>query len=93
MLIISYDFTENRIRSRFSKFLKKFGRKIQYSVYEIKNSERVLRNILDEIELKYKKQFEGSDSILIFQVCEGCRKKIVRYGYAKNEESDLVFFK
>lgn len=93
MLIVAYDFTENRIRSKFSKFLKKFGRKIQYSVYEIKNSERVLRNILDEIELRYKKSFSGSDSILIFQVCEGCRKKIIRYGYAKNEESDLVIFK
>jgi CRISPR-associated protein Cas2 len=93
MLIVSYDFTDNKPRSKFSKFLKKFGRKIQYSVYEIKNSERVLRNILDEIELRYKKSFKGSDSILIFQVCEGCRKKIVRYGYAKNEESDLVIFK
>jgi len=93
MLIIAYDFTENKIRSKFSRFLKKYGRKIQYSVYEIKNSERVLHNILDEIELKYKKKFKGSDSILIFQVCEGCRKKIVRHGYAKNEESDLVIFK
>lgn len=93
MLIVSYDFTDNKTRSRFSKFLKKFGRKIQYSVYEIKNSERVLRNILDEVELRYKKSFTGSDSVLIFQVCEGCRKKIVRYGYAKNEESDLVIFK
>ncbi len=92
MLIVSYDFTDNGPRSKFSRFLKKFGRKIQYSVYEIKNSERVLRNILDEIELRYKKSFKGSDSILIFQVCEGCRKKIVRYGYAKNEESDLVVF-
>jgi len=92
MIIISYDFTDNKIRSRFSKYLKKYGRKIQYSVYEIKNSGRILQNILDEIELKYKKQFEGSDSILIFQICEGCRKKIVRYGYAKNEESDLVIF-
>ena len=63
---ISYDFEDNRKRARFAKFLKKFGRKIQYSVYEIKNSPRVLQNILSEIELKYKKDFSGSDSILIF---------------------------
>lgn len=92
MLIVSYDFTDNRIRTRFSKFLKKFGRKIQYSVYEIKNSPRILRNILDEVELRYKKQFKGSDSILIFQICEGCKKKIIRYGYAKNEEKEIVYF-
>lgn len=93
MLIVSYDFTDNRARSKFSKFLKKFGRKIQYSVYEIKNSQRILRNILDEVELRYKKQFKGSDSILIFQICEGCKKKIIRYGYAANEEKEIIYFK
>lgn len=93
MLIISYDFTDNHIRSRFSKFLKRFGRKVQYSVYEIKNSPRVLQNILEEIELRYKKLFDNTDSILIFDVCEGCRKKIIRYGHASHEEKELVVFK
>jgi len=92
MLIVSYDFTDNFIRARFSKFLKKYGRKIQYSVYEIKNSQRVLQNILDEIKLNYKKGFTGADSILIFQVCEGCKKKVVRYGYAANEDKEIIFF-
>ena len=92
MLIIAYDFTDNKTRAKFSRFLKKYGRKIQYSVYEIRNSKRVLQNILDEIELKYKKSFKNADSILVFQLCEGCKKKIVRYGYASNEESSVVFF-
>lgn len=92
MFIVAYDFTNNKVRSRFSKFLKKFGRKIQFSVYEIKNSQRILQNILDEVELRYKKQFRGSDSILIFQICEDCKKKIIKYGYAKNEEKEVVFF-
>lgn len=92
MLIISYDFTENKIRARFSKFIQKFGRKIQYSVYEINNSQRVLQLIIDEIELKYKKKFTNADSILIFQVCEGCAKKVKRYGYALNDEKEVLFF-
>ena len=92
MLIIAYDFSDDKIRFGFSKFLKKFGRKIQYTVYEIRNSQRALQNILDEIELKYKKQFSDSDSVLIFQICEGCKKKIVRYGCAANEEKEIVFF-
>jgi len=93
MFIISYDFTNNLTRGRFAKFIKKYGRKIQYSVYEVKNSKRVLKNILDEIELSYKKTFSGADSILIFSICEGCKKNIVRYGYAKNEEQEVVVFK
>jgi len=92
MLFISYDFEDDRQRARFAKFLKKFGRKVQYSVYEIKNSPRVLQNILSEIELKYKKDFSGADSVLIFYVCESCQKKIKRYGYAANEEEEVVVF-
>lgn len=92
MIIVCYDFADNKVRAKFSKFLKKFGRKIQYSVYEIKNSQRILQNILDEVELKYKKLFKGSDSILIFKICDGCKKKIIRYGYASNEEKEIVFF-
>ena len=92
MLIVSYDFTENKVRAKFSKFLCKFGRKLQYSVYEIRNSDRVLQNILDEVELKYKKQFTGADSIVIFQIGELDKKKIIRYGYAKNDEKEVVVF-
>ena len=92
MLIVTYDFANDSIRGRFSKFLKKYGRKIQYSVYEIKNSQRVLQNILDEVELNYKKDFTGADSVLIFSVCKGCKNRIIRYGYAENEEKEVVVF-
>lgn len=93
MLLIAYDFANDKVRSKFSKFLEKFGRRIQYSVFEIGNSPRVLTNILKEIELVYKKKFKKEDSILIFPVCEGCKKKVVRYGYAANEENEVLIFK
>lgn len=93
MLLVSYDFEDNNPRTKFSKFLKKFGRKLQYSVYEIRHSARVLQNILSEVELKYKKQFKNADSIIMIQLCEACQKKIVRYGYAVNDEKDVIVFK
>ena len=93
MLLVSYDFTSDKTRTQFSKFLKKFGRRIQYSVFEVRNSPRVLTNILKEIELVYKKQFTNSDSVVIFPVCVACQKKTIRYGYAANEEKDVLVFK
>ena len=90
MLVVSYDFESDRTRARFSRFLEKYGYRIQYSVWQVRNSSRVLQNILTEVELKYKKEFTGGDSIYIFRMCEGCKKKIRRYGYAKHEESDLI---
>ncbi len=90
MLIVSYDFEDDRMRTRFSKFLEKYGRRIQYSVFQLRESDRVLQNVLIEIELKYKKTFTGADSIVVFQVCEGCAKKVKRYGYAKREEETVI---
>lgn len=91
MLIVSYDISNDKVRTKFSKFLKKYGRRLQYSVFEIKNSERVLWLILAEVDKIFAKSFENTDSIIIFSMCEWCVKKVVRYGYAVNEESDLLF--
>ena len=91
MMIVSYDISSDRVRGQFSKFLKKYGNRMQYSVFEIKNSDRCLRNIVAEIKNRYEKKFKGSDSIVIFQTCATCNKKIIKYGYAKTEDSDIVF--
>lgn len=92
MLLVLYDFESNEPRSNFSKFLKKFGRKIQYSVYEVRHSNRVLQNILSEVELRHSKKFSGSDSIIIVPLCEACQKKIIWYGHSSNEEKDVIIF-
>jgi CRISPR-associated protein Cas2 len=92
MIIVAYDFTSNKVRARFSKYLQKYGRKIQYSIYEIRNSKRVLQNILREIELVYKKHFTGADSIIIFQMGEWEKNNVIRYGYSANDEKEVVYF-
>ena len=92
MIILAYDIASDKTRTKFSKFLDQYGVRVQYSVYQIKNSKRILNNILTEIEHKYKKSFNKSDSIYIFRVCEGCQKRIIRYGSSIHEESDVVYF-
>jgi len=92
MILVSYDIKDDKKRSRFSKFLKQYGRRLQYSVFEIKNSERVLQNILVEVKYRYKNEFDANDSVLIVVLCEACKKKIKRYGYLVNEEEDILFF-
>ena len=92
MIILSYDIVSDKVRTRFAKFLNKYGRRLQYSVYEIRNSQRILNNILEEIKINYEKQFTEADSVVIFQVCEAGKKKIIRFGYARNEEQDVVLF-
>jgi len=88
MIIISYDISDDKLRTQFSKYLEKFGYRLQYSVFEIDNSERILNNILSEISNNYEKRFTQSDSVIFFKLSRQC--KVIRYGYAKNEESDIM---
>ncbi|MDX1959251.1 MAG: CRISPR-associated endonuclease Cas2 [Leptospiraceae bacterium] len=90
MLLISYDISDTKLRTKFSKYITKYGGRLQYSVYEIKNSERVLANIITEIEYNYSKKFGETDSIMIFKLSKTC--EITKYGYAKNSDSDLIVF-
>jgi CRISPR-associated protein Cas2 len=92
MLLISYDISDNKVRTKFSKFLEKHGRRMQYSVFAIKNSKRVLNLILNEIEVVFMKKFQISDSILIFPISEKDEQKTIKYGYAAHEDEDVVVF-
>lgn len=92
MLYIAYDFTNDKQRAKFSKFLNKYGRKKQYSVYMLKNSERVLEIILKEIEKNFAPKFEKSDSIIIIPISPADQKKIIRYGYSSNDDEEILFF-
>lgn len=91
MIIVSYDISNDKKRTKFAKYLSRFGHRIQYSVFEIDNSERILKSIVSDLESKFMKQFDQSDSIYIFVMSASC--DIKRYGYAKNEESDFKIIK
>lgn len=91
MLYVSYDFGDEKRRGKFRKFLKKLGRRMQFSVYELKNSKRILRNVMTEVEMKYEPSFTKEDTVIIIETCEACTKKIRRYGYAANEECEVLF--
>lgn len=87
MIIVSYDISDDKKRTKFSKYLEKYGHRIQYSVFEIENSDRVLKNIMADIQNRYMKVFDQMDSVYIFNLSKNC--EVVRYGYAKNEENML----
>lgn len=88
MIIVSYDIANDKLRNKFSKYLKKYGVRIQYSVFEIKNSKRLLDNIMSDITNNFEKKFEQSDSVIIIETSQNC--KISRWGYAKNDCGDII---
>lgn len=88
MIIVSYDISNDKIRTRFAKFLSKYGFRLQYSTFQIRNSKRILALISSEIKNRFEKYFDQTDSVIIFNLSEQC--KITHYGYAKNDEEDLI---
>lgn len=91
MLLITYDITNDKVRTRFSTFLKKFGYRLQYSVFQIKHSEKILNNIVTEIQKRYEKEFTGADSVIIFNIPEHAENKIIKFGYAEELDRDILF--
>jgi CRISPR-associated protein Cas2 len=90
MILVTYDISETKLRTKFSKFLSKYGYRIQYSIFEIHNSEVALNRIQAKVEKYFSKKFQQSDSVLIFELSKTCKK--TSYGYAKNLDEELIVF-
>ena len=90
MIILTYDIQDDHLRTEFSKFILSYGRRLQYSVYEIKNSKRILELVQEGIKDRFEKRFCQADSVLIFKIT--AENQILRFGYAKNEETDLMMY-
>lgn len=89
MIIVSYDIADDKMRAHFSKMLTKHGAiRLQYSVYEVRNTKRIVDNLVVKIEA-YAKHFTMDDSVVIFDVADNA---IAKYGNAIHRDKDVVYF-
>ncbi|HCS95802.1 CRISPR-associated endonuclease Cas2 [Wujia sp.] len=63
------------------------GHRLQYSVFQIDNSSRIIDNIIQDLKNNFEKKFTQEDSVMIFKLSSSC--EIIRFGYAKNDEKDF----
>ncbi len=90
MIIISYDIKNNKLRTRFAKMLRSHGAiRLQFSVYEVNNTQRVIDNIKTIITDTYGKLFSGADSVMIFNAS---KESVQKFGNAIHRDSDIVYF-
>lgn len=89
MLIISYDIKDDKLRNHFSKGIRRFGAiRLQFSVYEVENTQRIFDNLLTYIEDSYTSRFGADDSVIIFDVNS---VKLRKYGNAIHRDQDIVY--
>lgn len=89
-IIVTYDIQSDKLRRHFSKFLEKYGVRLQFSVFEIVNSPRVISILNERIKQVFQTQFTQADSIIIFYTD---LSKAVTYGNAHhlNKECIMIF--
>ena len=86
MIIVSYDISNTKLRTRFSKMLLKNG---GIRLHEFNNTKRILDILKVKVETIFAKEFDGGDSIFIF---ETDMKTAVKYGNAIHRDTDILYF-
>ena len=89
MILVSYDIKSDKVRTRFSKMLVRNGAiRLQYSVYEVRNTQRIMDVLVLKIEA-FSKHFAADDSVVIIEV-DG--KDIQKFGNAIHRDNPIVYF-
>ena len=85
-VLVSYDISDDRQRTKVAGLLKDHGKRVQYSVFECRLDAKMLSDLTAMLE----PFASGTDSIRIYQICESCLKKTVLLGrYESVEEVEL----
>ncbi len=71
-LVVTYDISDDKLRTRVHKFLRNYGINSQKSVFEMIVGETEYRKVLEFLR---ERIHEGNDSARVYQLCRGCLRK------------------
>ena len=85
-LAVTYDISEDRVRTRVYKILEKYGAWKQYSVFELEINDIQRVELEDEI----RAQISADDKIRLYQFCDRFVKNIKDLGEKSPEKTSNV---
>ncbi len=85
-VIVSYDITNNKIRTRIHDILKNYGTRVLYSVFECD----IDRDDLATLRLSIEPLIEEGDSIRYYRLCAECLESVLVDGSRASPASGLV---
>jgi CRISPR-associated protein Cas2 len=77
-VVIAYDISDDRRRTRICEALKSYGQRVQYSVFECDLSKMAYVRLRARLD-KEISAAEG-DSVRFYFLCEGCGNRVERIG-------------
>lgn len=87
MYVISYDITSDRLRNNVAKVLLGYGRRVQYSVFECRITQKSFEELYKKLALLMLDADDGS--IRFYHLCGKCEGEIRELGLPKGDDSDL----
>jgi CRISPR-associated protein Cas2 len=80
MILVTYDISNTKTRTKLSKFLERYGRRLQFSVFEISQPDYTIELIKKTINQEFRSKIKRNDSILFVPIFPSLENQIVRIG-------------
>lgn len=88
---VAYDIANNKRRKKLAEHLEKYGRRVNYSVFEIELNKTQFKKLLTELETK-KLVNKKYDSVRFYHLCKDCISKSFELSLADDPfESEEMF--
>jgi CRISPR-associated protein Cas2 len=87
-IVISYDISEDKRRTKVHNILKSYGQWVQYSIFECDLTESQYAKLRSRLNKLIKSE---TDSIRFYFLCACCQKKVERIG-GDPVRDDTIFF-
>ncbi len=87
-IVISYDISEDRRRTRIHKILKSYGQWMQFSLFECELTDVQYAKLRSRLSKLIK---PSEDSIRFYFLCGSCHPKIERIGGEQPMDTTIFF--
>ena len=84
-VMVSYDIVDDKIRNKVMKFLKDYGTRVQYSVFECDINEEQFNKMKKGVEEFIDKK---RDRVRYYPICKACLKRVVISGWGEIKEDE-----
>lgn len=86
-VLIIYDITDNKRRTKFAKLMEGYGKRVQKSAFEAMLSEKKYDKLIKEIP-NYIDSKQGEDNVRIYRITG--RSKVTSWGEVPDFEDDII---
>jgi CRISPR-associated protein Cas2 len=87
-VVVSYDISEDKRRTKIHSILKSYGQWVQFSIFECELSQTQYAKLRSRLAKQIKPQ---EDSIRFYFLCACCQGKIERIG-GEQPRDETIFF-